>query len=117
MVNAKILNKNYTKFIPFAYMQKSAELLKSIAHPQRLRIIELLMSGEFTVGEISEWCEINQSITSTHLLLIHIKKLVKCELRDRFVYYSLSNEQLAKIVKIVRSQYQKDVCECGREFG
>ncbi|MGR3318586.1 MAG: ArsR/SmtB family transcription factor [Candidatus Anammoxibacter sp.] len=114
MLNAKILNKNHTKLIPFDYMQKSAEVLKSIAHPQRLRIIELLMSGEFTVGEISEWCELGQSITSTHLRLMHSKKLVKSERRDRFVYYSLENEQLAKIVKVVRSQYQKDICECGR---
>ncbi|MHC4477290.1 MAG: ArsR/SmtB family transcription factor, partial [Planctomycetota bacterium] len=43
-----------------------AEVLKAVAHPARLRVIELLEGGEKCVGEIVEALGEKQAITSQH---------------------------------------------------
>ena len=44
-----------------------AEILKAVAHPVRLQIIELLENNEKCVGDIMEALGIKQSITSQQL--------------------------------------------------
>jgi len=44
-----------------------AEILKAIAHPIRLAIIDFLTDGEKTVNEITKWVNSSQSNVSKHL--------------------------------------------------
>jgi len=78
--------------IPFEYLIEASECLKCIAHPQRLRIIEILLKGEFTVGEIAKLCDLTQPATSDHLRLMHGKRLLTSERRNRSVYYSIAED-------------------------
>jgi DNA-binding transcriptional ArsR family regulator len=48
MSKAKPILLNWEK------VQRAADILKTVAHPTRLRIAELLQTGEMTVGEIQE---------------------------------------------------------------
>ncbi|MCA9085834.1 MAG: winged helix-turn-helix transcriptional regulator, partial [Planctomycetaceae bacterium] len=52
-----------------AFVQ-AAECLKTLAHPVRLRIVQLLLNGRFTVGEIAADCEIPDNVSSEHLRLL-----------------------------------------------
>jgi len=47
-----------------------AEILKAIAHPIRLAIIDFLTDGEKTVNEITKWVNSSQSNVSKHLSVL-----------------------------------------------
>lgn len=48
----------------------AAECLKTLAHPHRLRMIQLLLRGRYTVGELAQACEIPSHMGSEHLRLM-----------------------------------------------
>ena len=48
-------------------IERAAEVLKTVAHPLRLRIVELLESGEKSVTELKELLGVTQPLTSQHL--------------------------------------------------
>lgn len=118
MKNKESSNKNNNiELTCVESMAEAADRLKCLAHPQRLRMIELLFHGEFTVGEIAKFCEIEQSVTSVHLKLMQSKRFLKSERRNRFVYYSLADIELAgffEFIKILYSERRDVYCEkCG----
>ena len=96
-----------SELIPIEHLREGAERLKCVAHPHRLRIIEILLNGEYTVGEIAEMCKLPQSVTSDHLRLMHGKKLLTSERRDRYVYYALADTKLKVLLDFVESLYPK----------
>ena len=53
-----------------------AELFKALGHPIRLRILELLVSGEKTVSELQADLEIEASSVSQQLSLMRARQLV-----------------------------------------
>ena len=44
---------------------EAAECLKAMAHPQRLRILQMLLHRRFTVGEIAEACAVPSPVAVT----------------------------------------------------
>jgi ArsR family transcriptional regulator, zinc-responsive transcriptional repressor len=37
-------------------LAEAAECLKTLAHPHRLRMVQMLLQGRYSVGELSEAC-------------------------------------------------------------
>ena len=66
-----------------------ANILKAIAHPIRLYILELLQNGEMCVNEIDEKLHIDISTVSRHLSTLRKAGIIKDEKRGNQVYYSL----------------------------
>ena len=66
-----------------------ANILKALAHPIRLYIVELLSSGEKSVCEIDEKLHIDVSTVSRHLSTLKKAGIVKDEKRGNQVFYSL----------------------------
>ena len=66
-----------------------ANILKALAHPIRLYIIELLQNGEKCVCEIDEKLHIDMSTVSRHLSTLRKAGIIKDEKRGNQVYYSL----------------------------
>lgn len=92
--------------LPLDYLKQAAECLKCVAHPQRLRIIEILLSGEYTVDTIARLCALTQPATSGHLRLMEGKGLLKSERRGRTVYYSVCEPQLAGIINCIKKRFK-----------
>ncbi|MDX1519034.1 MAG: metalloregulator ArsR/SmtB family transcription factor [Gammaproteobacteria bacterium] len=86
-------------------MKQAAECLKCIAHPQRLRIIEILLSGEYSVDSIARLCSLTQPATSGHLRLMEGKGLLKSERRGRTVFYRVSEPHLENIIECIRHRF------------
>ena len=80
--------------MPERILIEAADCLKCIAHPMRLRIIELLLDREYTVGQIARICSMTQPATSEHLRLMSNKGFLKKERRQRNMYYKVSEDQL-----------------------
>jgi DNA-binding transcriptional ArsR family regulator len=83
----------------------SAECLKVLAHPVRLRIVDILMQGEFAVGELATLCELPPHQMSEHLRLMHGHGLLSANRRGRTVYYAISDPNLPCVIKCFRDNW------------
>ena len=68
-------------------LQEATRCLKSVAHPVRLRILELLLDGEYTVGELADLCEVDQPTASGHLRQLRDRGILDQRRDGRHVYY------------------------------
>jgi len=66
-----------------------AKVIKAIAHPSRLFIIEELNKGEQCVGELTEMIGADASTVSKHLSVLKNAGLVMVEKRGNSIFYSL----------------------------
>ncbi|MBM3308046.1 MAG: winged helix-turn-helix transcriptional regulator [Candidatus Eisenbacteria bacterium] len=66
------------------------KVMKAIAHPTRLYIVEELARGERCVHELTDMVGADISTVSKHLALLKSVGIVKDERRGNEVYYSLA---------------------------
>jgi ArsR family transcriptional regulator len=81
-------------------INRVAEILKTIGHPVRLEILEVLEAEEpLAVSEIQDRIGIptEQSLLSHHLIKLKDKGLLRSEKRGMNVYYSLEDRKLLYI--------------------
>jgi ArsR family transcriptional regulator len=83
-------------------VEQAAEILKSIAHPLRIRIAELLQSGEMTVGQIQSELGVSQSLTSQQLLLMKAKGILKSRKNGKSVHYFIARPQVIQVIECLK---------------
>ncbi|MCF7792289.1 MAG: metalloregulator ArsR/SmtB family transcription factor [Victivallales bacterium] len=86
----------------FSYLEMAAECLKLMAHPVRIRIVELLSKYRYTVGEIAEVCGIPHNQACEHLRLLKNHGLLKNRREGRSVYYSITSKQIMSLLECIR---------------
>jgi len=69
--------------------QARAKIMKAMAHPSRLFIIDQLAEGERCVCELTEMIGADKSTVSKHLSVLKEAGLVEDEKRGLQVYYTL----------------------------
>ena len=79
-------------------LEKMAETLKAVAHPVRLQIVNILMNGERSVGELVKALGTKQSLTSQQLSILKSRGVLKSRRNGNVVYYSLNNGGIKKIM-------------------
>lgn len=89
----------------FSRLAMAAECLKTLAHPHRLRIVELLQEDRFTVGELAEHCEIPSSIASGHLRLMQRCGFLAAEREGQKVFYSIADPCLKKLMACIQERF------------
>ena len=75
--------------------KECAERLKALADEDRLRIIQVLRSGEKNVGEITAELAADISNVSHHLQILKREGIVETEKQGRFVVYRLHPDVFA----------------------
>jgi len=70
-------------------LEKRAEVIKALAHPARLLIIEALAEGERNVGELTDLVGRDMSTVSRHLAKLRGAGIVEDEKRGAEVVYTL----------------------------
>jgi DNA-binding transcriptional ArsR family regulator len=93
------------KLIDLDVLSQAAECLKVIAHPVRLRMIQMLINHEYTVGELAEACGIRPHMASEHLRLMQHCGLMKSEKEGRKVFYQLAEPHLASIMACIEKRF------------
>lgn len=83
----------------------AAECLKTLAHPHRLRIVELLLNDRYTVGELAEKCEIPSNIASGHLRLMQRCNFLASERDGRRVYYKITEPCIKTFIECIRQRF------------
>lgn len=98
--------KRRLKPLDRAALTQAAECLKTLAHPHRLQIVQLLLSGEpYTVNELAEACDLNQPTTSDHLRLMQRCGFLSSEKQGRSVYYQIAEPHLEDILQCIQSRF------------
>lgn len=86
-------------------LTEAAECLKTLAHPVRLRIVQLLLHGRYTVGELAEDCEIPDNVASEHLRLLQRCGFLNSERDGRKVYYEIAEPHLQKLMACIEGRF------------
>lgn len=85
-------------------LERVAFILKTIAHPVRLEIIELLDKHKrLSVNDIAEQLGIEQSLTSHHLNNMKIKGILQSERVGKSVFYAIKLEEVIKVIACIDS--------------
>ncbi len=80
----------------------AAEMLKQLAHPMRLRMVDLLhTTGELPVCEITDYLGIAQATTSQHLNQMRRVGLLKAERRGKAVWYSIADNRPISLLNCI----------------
>jgi DNA-binding transcriptional ArsR family regulator len=91
-----------TKAIPSEVLERMAAALRVLAHPHRLRIVELLMDQDLTVGELAEALDIAPSACSGHLNLMRAHGLLASGREGKAVYYRVDDPSAANVIQCIR---------------
>ena len=75
----------------------AAEVLKALAHPIRLGVIEILANGERTVTQLYEELGCSQSMMSQQLKILCHQKLIKIRKDGTRKYCGLRNRDFLKV--------------------
>jgi len=98
--------KDHIDLLPDEMIEKAAECLKVMAHPVRLRLVNILMQGEFAVHEIAELAKTSANQTCEHLRLLKGHGLLNAERRGRAVYYRIASPQLPGLIHCIQKNCQ-----------
>lgn len=86
-------------------LEEAAECLKILAHPHRLRMVQMLLRGQYTVGELAEACEIPSPMASEHLRLMQRCGFLDSEKAGRKVYYQVIEPHLENIMACIEHRF------------
>ena len=100
--------KSKVRLTSLEALSRAAECLRTLAHPHRLRMIQMLLQGRYTVGELAEACEIPSHMASEHLRLMQRSGFLSQEKEGRFVYYVIAEPHLANILDCVEARFGDD---------
>lgn len=92
---------------PLTALEKAAECLKTLAHPHRLRMVQMMQRGEYTVGELAEACGIPSHMASEHLRLMQRCGFLENKKDGRKAYYQIVEPHLASIMACVEERFGK----------
>ena len=95
------------KLIGLDALADAAECLRTLAHPHRLRMVQMLLDGRYTVGELAEACEIPSHMGSEHLRLMQRSGLLSSEREGSRTYYGVAETHLEGIMDCIRRRFGK----------
>lgn len=83
-------------------LQYSCNLMRALAHPLRLKILEYIdVHGETNVNRIYNTLQIEQSITSQHLKILRLAGVVDARREGKKVHYVINYPIVEKAHKAV----------------
>jgi DNA-binding transcriptional ArsR family regulator len=88
--------------VPLELLEEAAECMKVMAHPVRLRIVDILMQGQFPVNEIAEMCDLPAHQMSEHLRLLKGRGLLDARREGRTIYYRIASKRLPALLSCLR---------------
>jgi DNA-binding transcriptional ArsR family regulator len=105
MIDAQRKKRRAPQLTSLESLGQAAECLRTLAHPHRLRIVQMLLSGRYTVGELADACEIPSHMASEHLRLMQRCGFLDAEKHGRYAYYTIAEPHLASIMSCIEARF------------
>ncbi len=105
------MNDNNQTFesLPEEEIVDIADFFKVFGEPTRLKILYMLEAGEASVNTLSNSLGISQSVTSQHLKLLRVARLVRWRKDGKNVIYSLNDDHIARILSLGTEHYEETI--------
>jgi ArsR family transcriptional regulator len=87
---------------PDGLRQFKAEFFKALAHPIRIRILELLRGGPMSVTQLQEASGVPAPLVSQHLAVLRGRSIVVTERRGTTVIYRVRDVELFTLLDAAR---------------
>ena len=87
---------------PDGLRQFKAEFFKALAHPLRIRILEMLRQGPMSVGQLQAAIGVPASSISQQLAVLRGRTIVVTERRGTTVIYRVRDAELFELLDVAR---------------
>ncbi|HPB24889.1 MAG TPA: metalloregulator ArsR/SmtB family transcription factor [Bacteroidales bacterium] len=88
--------------INFEKLDNAADKLRSLAHPMRVEIIQMLHTHKkMNVTEIYKKLKIEQASASHHLNILKIRGILESRRSGKKTYYSIREDAVARIIECI----------------
>ena len=89
---------------PSAELQTlKAQFFKSLAHPIRIRILEILVRGEVKVQDLQKALDLDQPIVSQQLARLRSSGIVVTRKEGTTTFYAVSDPMLGDLLQVART--------------
>ena len=85
------------------------EILKIVAHPVRIAILEKLSDGIKCVSDLEKFLEVSQPNISQHLTSLRHAGLIDFFIDGRLRCYFLKNPLIIDLLEIMKKNYSEDL--------
>lgn len=85
-----------------------ANLFSALSDPTRLRIMELLLECEQSVGAIADRLGISESAVSHQLRGLRLQRIVRARKEGRQVFYCLDDQHIAELFRLGLKHMEHD---------
>ena len=92
-------------------LRHEGRLFRTLGHPARVRILELLRDGEHSVGALQEALGLDSGGTSQHLAALRRIGLVESRKEGTSVYYRASDPQVFALLDVGRALIARSLQE------
>ena len=82
--------------------QLHSELCKTLSHPKRLEILNLLRDGEKSAGELVSLTDSSKANLSQHLAVLRRRRIVSTRREGVNIFYRMANPKMIKACDIIR---------------
>ncbi len=96
---------NKLKLTELSALNEAAECLRTLAHPHRLRMVQMLLQGDFPVGELAEACGLPSAMASEHLRLMQRCGFLTSKKDGRQVFYRVAEPHLKNILRCIEDRF------------
>ena len=80
-----------------------AEFFKALAHPVRIRLLEILRDGERSVQELQAALGLDQATVSQQLAILRAKQVVTARKEGTTVHYAASDARVGTLLDTARA--------------
>ncbi len=91
------------KPIPMDVLDRTARVLRVLAHPHRLKIIELLADRKLTVGEVAEAVGIAPNACSQHMNMMKAHGVLSSVRDGKVMYYRVEDPNALNVLGCIRT--------------
>lgn len=97
-----------------AVFEQFAQTAKTLGHPGRIEIIELLAQGERSVEALSERAGLTIATTSQHLQMLKRAGLVSARRDGKFILYAVTGNEVIDLISAIRRVTEQHNAEMDR---
>lgn len=90
-------------------IRRNVEILRVIAHPVRIKILEELIKGVKCVSDFEDFLEISQPNISQHLALLRNYRIIDYFIDGRLKCYFLVDPIVPDLLKLLKKDYHESL--------
>ena len=83
--------------------QVKADFFRSLAHPARIRVLELLRDGERSVGELIPEVGLEASHLSQQLAVLRRANVLQARREGTTVWYSVTDDRMFELLEVAKA--------------